>query len=121
MVSTNAQAYLAIDFKAAAGSEKPEARRTERVSGRQHNAPMVYAVRVGRGLGWSAQREVPFEEVGFEGGGVEVWGGVEGEFAGFAEDTFYGWAFGAELPVCRHAGACRAREVVRRGFDIAVV
>ncbi len=78
MVSTNAQAYLAIDFEAAAGSEKPETRWTERVSGRQHDAPMVYAVRVGRGLRRSAQREVPFEEVGFEGGGVEVWGGVEG-------------------------------------------
>jgi len=112
MVSTDAQTYLAIDLKPAARREKPEAGWTEWVRGRKHDASVVYATGVGRGLGWPAQREVPFEEVGFEGCGLEVWGGVEGEFAGFAENAFYGWAFGAELAVCGHVGARGADEVV---------
>ena len=67
MMSADAQAYLAIDFKAAAGSEESETRWTERVRGWQHDAPVVYATSIWRGLGWSSQSEVPFEEVGFEG------------------------------------------------------
>jgi hypothetical protein len=41
------------------------------------------------GLGRPAQREVPFEEVGFERDGVVVGRGGGGEFVGFAD-----WAGG---------------------------
>ena len=44
---------------------------------------MVEAPGVGGGGGRAPDREVPFEEVGFEGFGVEVGGGVGGEFGGF--------------------------------------
>lgn len=40
---------------------------------------MVYAAGVGGGRGRAADGEVPFEEVGFEGLGVVVWGGGGGE------------------------------------------
>lgn len=35
------------------------------------------------GGGGAAQGEVPFVDVGVEGGGVVVWGGGGGEFGGF--------------------------------------
>ncbi len=56
---------------------------------------MVGACAVGGG-GGTAQGEVPFEEVGVEGGGVEggVW--VGGELGGFFEDAFDGGGFGVE-------------------------
>lgn len=44
---------------------------------------MVEAGRVGGWWRGAAEREVPFEEVGVEGGGVVVGGGVCGEFGGF--------------------------------------
>lgn len=44
---------------------------------------MVDSGGVGGGGGRAAESEVPFEEVGFQGEGVVVWGGVGGEFGGF--------------------------------------
>lgn len=57
---------------------------------------MVEAGGIGRGW-WAAEREVPFEEVGFEGRGRVVCGVRGGELGGFAEDAFDGGRFGVEL------------------------
>ena len=56
---------------------------------------MVGARAVGGG-GGPAEGEVPFEEVGVEGGGMEGGVGVGGEFAGFFEDAFDGGGLGVE-------------------------
>lgn len=66
MVPADGQADLAVGLEAAAGRQEAEGRRLEGVRGRQHDAPVVEAVFVGAGRGRSADREVPFEEVGFE-------------------------------------------------------
>ena len=62
---------------------------------------MVDAVAVG-GAGWACEREVPFEEVGVEGGGVEGAVGMELELGGFAEDALYCGRFGVEGWGVRH-------------------
>ena len=46
------------------------------------------------GGGRAAESEVPFEEVGFEGGGVVVERGLRGKFGGFFEDAFESGGFG---------------------------
>lgn len=84
MVSRYAEADLAVDFEAARGREKAEGRRAQRVRRREDDAAVVDAGFVGRGGGRAAQREVPFEEVVFEGLGVVVGGGIIGELGGFS-------------------------------------
>lgn len=64
MVSTDAQAYLAVDLESAARGGETEAGRTERVGGWQHDAAVVDAFGVGR-IGRSSEGEVPLEEVRF--------------------------------------------------------
>ena len=49
-----------------------------------------------RGGGGPAEGEVPFEQVGFERGGVEGGVRVGLELAGFFEDAFDGGGFGVE-------------------------
>ena len=95
MVPGYAKADLAIDFEAAGGGEEAEGGGAERVGGGEDDAAVVGAGAVGGG-GGAEEGEVPFEEVGVEGGGVEgrVW--VGGEFAGFFEDAFDGGGFGVE-------------------------
>ena len=83
MVAGDAEADLAVDFEAAGWREEAEGGWAERVGGREDDAAVVDAVGVGRGGGRAAEREVPFEEVGVEGGGVMVGGRVGGEFGGF--------------------------------------
>ena len=56
-----------------------------------------------RSGGWASEREVPFEEVGFKGTGVEGWVGMRGEFGGFFQNAFYRWGFGVECRE-RHGG-----------------
>ncbi len=56
---------------------------------------MVNAALVGGG-GRAGEGEVPFEEVGVEGGGVEGWVRVLAEFMGFFEDALDGGGFGVE-------------------------
>lgn len=48
---------------------------------------MVDAGGEGRRRGGTHEGEMPFEEVGGQGGGVEVGGGLAAEFGGFAEET----------------------------------
>ena len=84
MVARDGQADLAVRFEAAGRGEEAEGWRAERVGGREHDAAVVDAGFEG-GFWGAAQREVPFEEVGFEGGRVVVGGGGGGEFVGFAD------------------------------------
>lgn len=73
MVARDAQTNLAVGFEAARWCEEAEGGRAEWVGGGQDDAPVVEAFSVG-GVGWSAQGEVPFEEVCFEGRGGVVGG-----------------------------------------------
>ena len=75
MMSTDTETDLAIGFEAAARGEEAETGRAEGVGGREDDAAVVDPGGVGR-AGGAEDREVPFEEVGVEGGGVE--GGVRG-------------------------------------------
>lgn len=83
MVARDGQAYLAVDLEAARWRDEAERRRAEGVLRGQDDAAVVEAAGVGGGCGWTAEGEVPFEEVVFEGFGVVVGGGVGGEFGGF--------------------------------------
>lgn len=56
---------------------------------------MVDALGIGSG-GRAGERKVPFEEVGFEGTGVEGRVGMRGELGGFLQDAFDRWRFGVE-------------------------
>lgn len=104
MMSRNTQTYLPVDFEAAGWSEEAEGWWFERVGGREDDAAVVDAAFEGGGSGCSADGEVPFEEVCFEGCGVVVWGGGGGEFGGFFEDAFDGGVFGGELAGGGHGG-----------------
>lgn len=55
---------------------------------------MVDSVLERGGCGWPANREVPFEEVGFQGSGGEVCARLGGELGSFFEDSFDGGGFG---------------------------
>lgn len=94
-MAADRQADLAVDLEAAAGGQEAEGRRAQRVRGREDDAAVVDAVRVGRRRG-PLEREVPFEEVGFQGGGVEGWVRVGLKLAGFFEDALDGRGFGVE-------------------------
>lgn len=83
MVARYAEADLAVDLEAARGRQEAEGGRAQRVLRGQHDAPVVDAAGVGRRRRRAAQREVPFEEVVFEGFGVEVGRGGRGELRGF--------------------------------------
>ena len=87
MVPTDRQANLPIDLEAARGREEAEGRRLERIRRREDYATVVDAAFEGGRRGWSADGEVPFEEVAFERGGVVVWAGLRGELLGFFEDA----------------------------------
>lgn len=76
MVPADTQADLAIDFEAAGGGEEAEVGGFQRVRGGEDDATVVDAICVGGGRGGTAESEVPFEEVVFLWGGVEVAGGV---------------------------------------------
>lgn len=78
------EADFAVDFEAAGRGEEAEGRGTERVLRWEGDAAVVDAVAVGGRRG-PAESEVPFEEVGFEGGGMVVGGGGGGQFGGFAD------------------------------------
>ena len=65
------------------------------VGGGEDDAAVVGASGVGGG-GGAAEGEVPFEEVGVEGCGVEGGVRVGREFGGFFEDAFDGGGFGVE-------------------------
>jgi len=64
MVAANAEADLAVGLEAAARGQEAEAGWAQWVGGRQHDAAVVDAALEGRRW-WPAQREVPFEQVGF--------------------------------------------------------
>ena len=104
MMPRNAQADLPVDLEAAGGREEAERRRFERVGWREHDAAVVDAAFEGRGSGRAADREVPFEEVCFEGCGVVVWRGRVCELGGFFEDAFDCGVFGGELAGGGHGG-----------------
>ena len=70
MVPGDGEADLAVDFEAAGGGEEAERWRTERVGWGEDDAAVVGSAAVGCG-GRTAQSEVPFEEIGFEGCGVQ--------------------------------------------------
>lgn len=75
-MARDAEADLAIDFKAAGRGEKAERRRAQRVARGEDYSTVVDS----RGVRseWGAREgKVPFEEVAFERGGVEggVWVG----------------------------------------------
>ena len=76
MVPADTEADLAINFEAAGGGEEAKIGGFQRVRGGEDDATVVDAVCVGGGRGGPAEGEVPFEEVIFLGGGVEVAGGV---------------------------------------------
>ena len=82
MVARDAQAYLAVGLEPAARRREAEGGRAVRVRGREHDAPVVYALGEG-GFGRAAEREVPFEEVGFEGRRGVIWGWGGGELGCF--------------------------------------
>ena len=65
---------------------------------------MVDAAFEGGGSGCSADGEVPFEEVCFEGCGVVVWRRRVCELGGFFEDAFDGGILGGELAGGGHGG-----------------
>lgn len=71
-MSGDAEADLAVGFEATARGCEAEGWRTEGVGWREDDAAVVEAVGEG-GVRWSAEGEVPFEEVGFEGRGCVVW------------------------------------------------
>lgn len=83
MVAGDTQTDLAVGFEATRRGREAERGRAQGVAGREHDAAVVDARGVG-GVWGPAQGEVPFEEVGFEGGGDVVWGGGLGEFGCFA-------------------------------------
>jgi len=83
-MAADAQTYLAIHLEAAAWGEEAEGRRAQRVRRGKHDAPVVDAGAVGGG-GGPAEGEVPGEEVGFSGEGVDVGGGGGGELRCFAD------------------------------------
>lgn len=82
MVPTDRQADLAVGLEAAGGGQEAERGRAERV-GRREQDPAVVDPRAVGGGGRAGECEVPFEEVGWEGGGVQGRGRVGGEFVGF--------------------------------------
>ena len=82
MVPADGQADLAVGLEAAGGGEEAEGGRAERVGGGQEDAPVVETGAVGGG-GRAGNSEVPFEEVGVEGGSVQGVVGGGGEFGGF--------------------------------------
>lgn len=96
MVPADAQADFAVDFKPAGGGQEAEGGRAERVGWWEGDAAVVDALRVRSG-GRAGEGEVPFEEVGFEGGGVQGGVRVGGEFGGFFKDAFDSWRFGVEF------------------------
>lgn len=77
MVAADAEAYFAVGFEAPGGGEEAEGGGAEGVGGREDYAPVVDAAAVGGGRG-AREREVPFEEVGVEGRGVQGWIGGGG-------------------------------------------
>ena len=95
MVSRYAKTDFAIYFETARGGQEAEGGGAVGVGRGEDDAAVVGAVGVGGG-GGAAQGEMPFEEVGVEGGGVEGGVGVGGEFGGFFEDAFDGGGFGVE-------------------------
>ena len=96
-MARNTQTDFPVDFEPARRSEEAEAGWFERVGGREDDPAVVDAVFEGGRGGRTAEGEVPFEEVGLEGRGGVVEGGLLGEFTGFFEDAFDGWVFGGEL------------------------
>lgn len=84
MVAADGQADLAVGLEAAGGGDEAEGRGFERVLGREDDAAVVDAAGVDGARG-AAEGEVPFEEVGFEGGRGVVGGGGGEEFLGFAD------------------------------------
>ena len=107
MVTTYAQTYLAVDFKAAGRGEEAEHRRAERVGWREDYATMVGTLAIGCG-GRALEGEMPFEEIRFQGSGVQggIW--VSSKLLGFLEDAFYGWRLGIE---CRGGHSARCFEL----------
>jgi len=111
VVVGNAETYLPIYLEPSAGAQEAEGRRPHRVCGREVDAPVVDPLGVWR-LGRSAHREVPFEEVCFEWGGMVVGGWGGGEFGGFA-DCGWGsqWSWGGR-------GGRRTDAFYGRGFFV---
>lgn len=64
-MSGNGEADLAIYFKSAGGCEKAEGGWFEGIRWGQDYSAVVYSACEGGGLGWTAEGEVPFVEVGF--------------------------------------------------------
>jgi hypothetical protein len=83
-MAADAQTYLTIHLEAAAWGEEAEGRRAERVGRGKHDAPVVDPGAVGGG-GGPAKGEMPGEEVGFGGEGVDVGGRGGGELRCFAD------------------------------------
>ena len=69
-MAADTQADLAVDFEAAGWGQEAEAGWTVGVGWGEDDAAVVDAVCVGGG-GGTGDGEMPFEEIGFEGGGVE--------------------------------------------------
>lgn len=83
VVARDAEADLAVRLEAPARRREAEGRRAQRVRRRQHDAPVVDALCEG-GFRRPAQREVPLEEVGFEGRRRVVGGWRVGDLGGLA-------------------------------------
>lgn len=97
------ETYLAVCLETAGWRGEAEHGWSQGIGGREDDAPVVDAVFVGRG-GGAGEREVPFEEVGFERVCGEGGVGVQGHFARFGEDALDGGGFGVEAGAGRHGG-----------------
>jgi hypothetical protein len=83
MMSRDTQTDLAVGFEAARGGQEAEGGWSQGICWREYDAAVVDSAGEGRRLRSTADCEVPFEEILFQGSGIEVWSGVCGYLGGF--------------------------------------